>query len=114
MRDYQAIVAASNRGLQLLQEQQIDVVVLTTNRGLGAWSLARLADHLDRSPHWARVSVSRSGVVWVRRTPRHEPVWKPRVGRVSKVSFATLERWGQEDQILSPPTLADDVGKPTP
>ena len=45
----------------MLDEQQIEVIILTTNRD-AAQSLAALAARLDASPRWARVYVGRDGV----------------------------------------------------
>jgi hypothetical protein len=110
MRDYQDLVRATERGRHLLDEQQIEWVVLTTNRGVSSGdSLAVLANYLDATPQWVRVYVGRDGVIWVRRTPQHEQVWGPRHRSVSPVKFATLERWGNE-QLDRVPAIAEDFG----
>jgi hypothetical protein len=108
MRDYQAIVQMTERGSQLLDEQQIEVVVLTTNRT--GQSLAALAQHLDGRPQWVRVFANRAGVIWVRRSPTYEPIWGPRSAAVSPVEFAVLERNGDETAMLVPP-IVEDIGR---
>jgi hypothetical protein len=110
MRDYQAIAFLTERGRLLLDEQEIGLVVLTTNRG-GAPSLAALADYLDAEPRWARVHVSKDGVIWVRRTQQYQHVWGPLGDLVSQVPFATLERWGAENLEFSPATGAESFGR---
>jgi hypothetical protein len=106
MADYRAIATLTDRGRELLDEQGIEVVILTTNRR-GAVSLARLANHLDAHPGWARVYAGADGCVWVRRTPAFERVWRPRAGAVRTVEFATLERWGDEAMTFAPATNPD-------
>jgi hypothetical protein len=95
MADYHAIRGVTARGRQLLDEQQIEIVVLTTNRG-PAPSLAPLADYLDANQRWARVYAGKDGALWVRRTPPYERVWGRLNRSVNKVAFATLERYGHE------------------
>jgi hypothetical protein len=106
MRDYQGLVEQTARGRRLLDEQQIEIVVLTTNRGAGQ-SLATLGAHLDANPEWVRVYASRDGVIWVRRSTEYEPIWRPRSESVSKVAFALLERYGDEASVLQPPLFED-------
>jgi hypothetical protein len=108
MRDYQGLVEQTARGRHLLDERQIEIVVLTTNRGAGQ-SLAALGAHLDANPQWVRVYASRDGVIWVRRSTEYEPIWRTRSESVSKVPFATLERYGDEDTVLQP-ALFEDYG----
>jgi hypothetical protein len=111
MRDYQAVVQGTERGRRVLEEQQVDIVVLTTNRG-GGQSLAALAARLDASPRWARVYASRDGVIWVRRSAAYEPIWGPRVASVSKASFAALERYSHDEEVWSP-AIEEDFGDGT-
>jgi hypothetical protein len=102
MRNYQELVRMTPRGHQLLDAQQIDVVVLTTNRG-GARSLTALARHLDTDRGtWARVHADQAGVIWLRRAANAELVANLAAGGVSKEDFASLERYGEEDDVLAP------------
>ncbi len=73
LQDYRAIIDATERGRGLLEAQQIEVVVLTCDRG-GGRSLASLAEYLDANHGWARVYVGKDGVIWVRRTAKYAPV----------------------------------------
>jgi len=109
MIDYLDILHLSPRGSELLDEQQIEVVVLTTNRASRV-SLTPLADYLDASDRWARVFVGKDGVIWVRRTPAYAHLWKPVIDTVSNVSFDTLERWGEDANQWSPAVGPEDVG----
>jgi hypothetical protein len=101
MRDYLEIAGLTNRGRALLDEQGIGLVVLTTNRG-GSPPLTPLATHLDQDPRWVRVYADVDGVIWVRRTPEYESLWRPRLGQVKSVAFAILERWGRDEAVLVP------------
>ncbi len=104
--DYRAIVSLSDRGKGLLDEQGIEIVILTTNRGAGA-SLAKLGNYLDRRPEWARVYTDADGVVWVRRTPELAHLWQSPKRPFKPVEFAVLEQWGEESTVLSPPTIPE-------
>lgn len=106
--DYRDILLATERGQRLLDEQQIEIVILTTNRG-GSVSLVRLADYLDVQEEWVRVYTDSDGVVWVRRTAKYEHIWRPLSGSVKPVPFAILERWGNENAVRSPATLPNDM-----
>jgi hypothetical protein len=109
MVDYLNIVHLSDRGCELIDERQIEVVVLTTTRA-SALSLAPLADYLDADKKWSRVFVGKDGIVWVRRTPVYAHLWEPVIDTISKVSFATLERWGDDANVSSPAIGPEDVG----
>ena len=101
MSDYSNVVNLTERGRWLLDEQRIEIVILTTNRG-GGFSLRPLADHLDGHRDWVRVYVGADGVVWVRRTAEYERVWRRHEGTVKRTAFGTLERWGEEGAVLVP------------
>jgi hypothetical protein len=108
MRDYQRIAYLEGWGRELLNEQRIEVVLLTTNRG-GSESLAALADDLDGAPDWARVYVGTDGVIWVRMTPEYRPLWER---PLSYTQFANLERWGNDTDVVSPAVLPPSLGPP--
>ena len=102
MRDHKEMTRATERGRVLLDEQQIGVVVLTTNRA-GSSSLVPLASYLDEHADWVRVYADGDGVIWVRRSPQYEHLWRPRLGRVNAVAFLSLERWNRDDLVILPP-----------
>jgi hypothetical protein len=106
LADYRDVVGVTERGRALLNEQQIGVVILTTNRG-GGVSLTPLAEHLDAQAEWVRVYAGADGVVWVRRAPEYERVWRRHEATVWRVGFGTLERWGEESQQLWPSPRPD-------
>jgi hypothetical protein len=110
MQDYQDLANLTPRGRELLEEQRIEVVVLTTNRG-GAPSLKALARYLDENRRWARVYASGDGVLWVRRTPEFAHLWKRSSRSVSQASFELLEKYGDQDQALQP-AFREDFGRP--
>jgi hypothetical protein len=110
LTDYWDIVAATERGRALLDEQRIGVVILTTNRSLVARTLVELADALDADVRWVRVYVGKDGVIWVRRTAEYEHIWRPRDGVVSRIDFGTLERYGHESQEFNQP-IVEDLGR---
>jgi hypothetical protein len=110
MRDYQDLANLTARGRALLDEQRIDLVVLTTNRG-GAPSLVALARYLDHNGGWARIYAGGGGVVWMRRTPEFARLWKRASRSVSQVSFEILEKYGDQDQALQP-AFREDFGRP--
>jgi hypothetical protein len=105
MRDYQAMVQMTEDAPRLLDELGIDVVVLTTNRG--GQSLAALARHLDAHQEWARVFADRAGVIWIRRLPAYDHLVRQH-SKVNTVAFATLERYGDDDEMLTPPVEQAD------
>jgi hypothetical protein len=111
MQDYHHIVLLTNRGRRLLDELEIGIVVLTTDRP--GHSLAPLGSYLDANPRWARVYGGRDGAVWVRRSPEYRDVWGPLGPSVNRVEFAVLERWGKEQQDLVP-AIAEDHGRGKP
>ncbi|MBV9123004.1 MAG: hypothetical protein JO112_06590, partial [Planctomycetes bacterium] len=90
--DYQDMVAATPRGRELLDQYPVDEIFLTVNRP--GPSLAPLGDYLDRSPGWARAYAGFDGVIWVRRTPDQEPLWRHPELRTSK-TFGQLELIGR-------------------
>jgi hypothetical protein len=110
MHNYLAIMRATEESQRLLDEEAIEIVVLTTNRGSGAVPLAPLAAYLDGSANWARVCASKGGVIWVRRSQAYEHLWKPLAKTVSSVPFGTLEMYGHDEDALSPPMTAEDIG----
>jgi hypothetical protein len=112
MRDYQDVVRMTPRGRELLDAQQIDVVVLTTNR-CSRQSLVALAEYLDKhTATWVRVHADKAGVVWVRRSAEAELVANVARRWVSTEDFATLERYGEEDEVLVPPIPGGILGLP--
>jgi hypothetical protein len=79
------------------------VVVLTTNRG-SRQSLVPLARHLDSNHEtWTRLYADKAGVIWVRRTAKVELLAHFANISDTRVDFATLERYGEEDEVLAPP-----------
>lgn len=101
VHDYRDLVTASERGRGLLDEQNIGIVILTTNRGAGA-NATRLADYLDSRSEWVRVYAKRDGVIWVRRTAEYERVWKKHEAGTPRTAFVVLDRWGDEASEMVP------------
>jgi hypothetical protein len=108
-RDYHDIIRLTDHGRELLEQQNIGIVVLTTNRPRPP-SLAGLADFLDKDSHWVRVFADRDGVIWVQRTPEYEHIWRPLDGSVSTTEFAALERYSAAN-VVAPPVFPEDIGK---
>jgi hypothetical protein len=107
MDDYSDLVLANDRGRRLLDEQGIEIVILTTNRG-AVGSLGNLADYLDAKPEWARVYAGHDGVIWVRRIPAFEYLWSNPKGPYRSVKFAILEKWGEDSFINLPAPVEID------
>jgi hypothetical protein len=93
-RDYVDMMSVSRRGRELLADDRLDWVVLTTNR-VGD-SAVRLADYLDSDRHWMRVYAGDDGVIWVRRTPEAERRWEAEMIAVQQTPFAILETYNLE------------------
>jgi hypothetical protein len=110
VENFWQIARATERGRQLLDDEQIEIVVLSADRGTNAFSLAPLANHLDANPAWGRVHVSRGGMVWVRHNEKYRAIWEPREKIVSQVSFGTLEH-NQRDRDRDSPPLIDDLDR---
>jgi hypothetical protein len=107
MLDYGDIAIGSDRGLQLLNAQGIEIVILTTNRGPGSISLRKLSANLDAKPEWARAYAGPDGIIWVRRVPAYERLWRSPRGPYVKVPFRLLERWGEDSNINRPGVYTD-------
>ena len=110
VRNYLEIATCSERGRKLLDEQGVEIVVLSSDRSPKVESLAPLADHLDAHPEWCRVHASRSGMIWVRRNAKYESIWKRLEKVVHPVKFAVLEEY-QRDREKETPPLIDDMDR---
>jgi hypothetical protein len=85
MRDYQDLTTLTSRGRELLDEQEIELVVLTTNRG-GSPSLAALANYLDASSDWSSATVADLWVTGVQADAATPWILALRAYRLSKVA----------------------------
>jgi hypothetical protein len=91
--DYRDMIDADRHGRKLFDEHEIGCIILTTNRP--GPTLTTLATYLEKTPTWVKVYAGYDSMIWVRKTPENEPLWrKPRLR--TEQSVAGVEWLGRE------------------